>query len=227
MTPRMSSFSHRGFSLVEILCVIAVLAILAGLLISTLSNSVQKSHAAKCVGNLRQYKIAWDLYANDNNGEFPPDGNGAPNPTWWQAIKSWNPDALPVHHLQCPANPDLNTINQTQEELFQRFTYSYNAHIGAYQIGGEEKQAMNRLQVKSQKDFPLFIDGKMVPEVGRLRYHWSPGNHFDSAGFWHQNQAHLLFLDGHVETFSNTVEGKAALTQLWAKFWNDYAQPWP
>lgn len=225
--------SQRGFSQVELLCVIAIMAILAAILVSSLRSIAEKGASAKCVSNLRQYHTAVDLYANDHQGDLPPDGNGATDPatgrrilTWWQTFKEWDPEVLPVDLLQCPSNPDLETINTTQEEVFQRFTYAYNGHLGAHPIGGAERQSMHRSRVKSLHNFPLFIDASIVPSVGRLRYHWSPGR-MAEAGFWHQDQAHVVFLDGHVEAFHNSEEGHQALWDIWDQFWADYAQSQP
>ena len=61
----------RAFTLTELLVVIAIIAILAALLLPTLSSARQKGSRAVCVSNLRQIGIATHNYAIDNQGSIP------------------------------------------------------------------------------------------------------------------------------------------------------------
>jgi len=56
-----------GFSLVELLVVIAVIAILASLLLPVLSAAKRRAHDAVCSGNLRQLGLAGQMYWSDND----------------------------------------------------------------------------------------------------------------------------------------------------------------
>lgn len=63
---------HRqAFTLVELLVVIATIAILAGLLLPALASAREKGRKAACISNLRQIGIAIMAYAGDNNGKIP------------------------------------------------------------------------------------------------------------------------------------------------------------
>ena len=61
-----------AFSLVELLVVIAVIAILIGLLLPSLAQARESARAAVCSSNLRQLHLASDLYASDSADRYAP-----------------------------------------------------------------------------------------------------------------------------------------------------------
>lgn len=77
----------RGFTLVELLVVIAVIAILAGLLLPVLSNAKYHGKNTVCKSNLRQIITAINGYVSDEQ-YFPAfaanTGNG--HGDWWKVI---------------------------------------------------------------------------------------------------------------------------------------------
>ncbi|MEW6157643.1 MAG: type II secretion system protein [Verrucomicrobiota bacterium] len=59
-------FSRLGFTILELLVVISVVAILASLLLPTIAQAKHQGRKAVCLSNKRQISIAWASYADDN-----------------------------------------------------------------------------------------------------------------------------------------------------------------
>ncbi len=75
--PRVSSL-RRGFTLVELLVVVAIIAILAGLSMAVFTNAINKAKTAVCQANLRHIGIGLLSFAADNDGCLPESGATIP-----------------------------------------------------------------------------------------------------------------------------------------------------
>ncbi|MEO1235290.1 MAG: type II secretion system protein [Planctomycetota bacterium] len=75
MTQPLSRRPAPGFSLVELLVVIGIIALLVGILLPVLSNARESAQSARCMSNMRQLTLAMTGYANDYNRQLPQPGN--------------------------------------------------------------------------------------------------------------------------------------------------------
>lgn len=69
--PRVPRYSGQAFTLLELLVVMAVVAVLAGLLAPALGRAKSQAYQATCVSHLRQLGVATRLYADDNQDRLP------------------------------------------------------------------------------------------------------------------------------------------------------------
>lgn len=111
---RAAGARRYGFTLLELLIVIAIIALLIGILLPSLKRSVDLAKATACKSNLRQVGQALYLYRIDNNGWLPQArksdsmpsgrrGDRAPREPWFgQVVQTYLGDA---GVLRCPKDP--------------------------------------------------------------------------------------------------------------------------
>ena len=191
-----------AFTLLELLVVIALIALLAGLLLPALSKAKAKVRSATCLNNLKQWGIATQLYTTDNDDLLPPEGtpNGlSTNAAWYVDLPialglkpycemPWrtNPAALLGHTIWiCPANTNRSNGNNL-------FHYCLNEHVDG--TGDLDKPIrFSSINCPGQVVW-LFDNGKRAAVAQQNNVHTN----------LHQRGAQFLFLDGHVGRFRNT-----------------------
>ncbi len=206
---------HTALTLVELLVVIAIIGVLVALLMPAIQAARASARAASCKNNLRQIGLSILQFCDVNDGEFPE---------WWHAkhkvddaagIHSWiytlapyleNVDAIRV----CPEDP-LNV-----ERLQAKATsYLINDYLARKELA-DAKHNLRQIQTTSRTISLFEIADKLSA---------TPSNEHVHASFWfapffvehgevlyqierevqidrHQQSAHYLYLDGHVETIS-------------------------
>jgi prepilin-type N-terminal cleavage/methylation domain-containing protein len=86
---------RSGFTLVELLVVISIIALLMAVLMPALARVRSQAKAVLCLSNLKQWGLAFSLYTSDNDGKFMngyvpqssgymwAGGNGGGMGSWW------------------------------------------------------------------------------------------------------------------------------------------------
>ncbi|HEX8913591.1 MAG TPA: type II secretion system protein [Humisphaera sp.] len=170
---------RRGFTLVELLVVIGIIALLMSILLPTLGRVKEQANAIKCGSNLRQVGLAFVMYANDNGGKLPPrnasrsDGPTGKTSDWifWQTGRelgesnvmkyvggSGVSDAL----LRCPSdqNADERPLNGNDAKVGPyKYSYTVNVYmITNGQIPSQYDRALNIGTVRNSTEKILAIE---------------------------------------------------------------------
>ena len=87
---------RRGFSLIELLVVISIIGLLAGMLLPALKQARESARTALCASNLRQLGLATQMYVDDYGRYFNYFTSQGANRLWYFGLESpYSPSGAP------------------------------------------------------------------------------------------------------------------------------------
>ena len=130
----------ENFTIIELLIVISIIVILAGLLLPALNSAREKGRITTCVGNLKQFSSYAIFYMDDNDGWYAA---GEWRKQLWDYLKtgivydpSRNYTAIARYSkLRCPAVPRQNGEGNEINITYNIAGVSYLPADGSYQAG--------------------------------------------------------------------------------------------
>jgi prepilin-type N-terminal cleavage/methylation domain-containing protein len=135
---RKATSTPGGFTLVELLVVIGIIALLISILMPSLNRARQAAQSVQCLSNLRQLYFGVRFYADDNKGCFP----AAPvNHYQWPVPRMLGRDSEGHNYIKSPnvwacpsdATDQINTIPGGYSNQFiggGNISYAYNQTCG-------------------------------------------------------------------------------------------------
>jgi len=216
-----------GFTLVELLVVMAIILLLAALLLPALSAAKSHAWSAGCLSNLKQQQIAWHVYAGDNRESLVPNDS-------FSSVSQQGSTNLPFSSESgatwCPGIAPLDT---TTSNICQGLLYPYNQSAGIYRCPADLSSVSNNPGLSRTRSYCMNISLCCDDGVGSFRtaseiYNPSPAQLFvlidthpldiwdstfgifsansvysnywlDLPADWHGRGANLSFADGHAE----------------------------
>ena len=132
--PRSGSQSAGGFTLVELLVVIGIIALLVGILLPVLNGARQAAQSTQCLSNVRQLVTACVLYSNENHGFWPPAAadEDTTNLLRWHGSRAVATDLFDLRRDPSPLKPYLSEGIKTCPSLQKDLLAGAEAGAGGY-----------------------------------------------------------------------------------------------
>ena len=231
---------RQYFTLIEMLIVIAIIAILASMLLPALNKAKEKAQAVSCINSAKQIVLSCNQYANDFG--FLPlcNDNRIGNEKGRPAYVLWQSGYLKNRKLfkyGCAVTrPRQNSVDYA--ENFQ-VRYGYNQYIGTL-VNGQVQNLWGkdctpvRLGSISSPSHKVLISDYSSPDAGNLAYvrYYNDIVTENSSGrsfYCHSSRSNFAFIDGHAEAVAYQNIGLKhnntgpSSTQYW--LWPTYSGP--
>lgn len=229
INPELSVRRH-GFTLIELLVVISIIALLIALLLPALSKARGQAQSISCMSNLRQWALAHQMYADDNQDKFVTAWGGlTTSPMWFDHLAYYISSQDPTNPgfmrnrlsnetlKNCPtkvydATPGRGSAPENGVEF--RPDYMINADLCPWYENGvdiwrEDEVAKELGNVKKMSKTLLMVDG-IYGVWGMIRFiqRTDPGYVNPTVAYRHSDAANVAFVDGHAQTMRNPGPGQ-------------------
>jgi prepilin-type N-terminal cleavage/methylation domain-containing protein/prepilin-type processing-associated H-X9-DG protein len=218
---------RRGFTLVEVLAVAAIVAILAALAVPAWNRAGERARAAGCVTKLKTLGLGIQLYSQDHDGDLPRSFHSAGahrEPGWAASIAPYL--GAPSANSVAEWKPVFNRFFRCPSDSSSDPTvYSYGLNV-FYELtpDGDDYEGSpatwrRLLQVPHPSKTILLAETRPVPFGDHFMCHqWSGTAAARNAVSFdrHAKKANFLFADGHVDPLLvETTFAPLQGTDLW------------
>jgi prepilin-type N-terminal cleavage/methylation domain-containing protein/prepilin-type processing-associated H-X9-DG protein len=219
-----------GFTLVELLVVIGIIAVLAALLLPAINLVRASAQTTNCASNMRQFGLAFGIYLQDNDERWATG-------MWHQLLQEYINESGPIGTLtvpavyklcHCPSVPAL-----TSAGVALNASYSYTGHYYAsYNSGVPYYFAWQLVSTP-----PIIADARIVRRTEKcvLSETWDDTNTNAGQASWGKSQlcagqvamvhragSNFLLADGHMQFVRMTGYTRFIPKSLSDNLWHPY-----
>jgi prepilin-type processing-associated H-X9-DG protein/prepilin-type N-terminal cleavage/methylation domain-containing protein len=198
-----------GFTLIEMLVVIAIIMILAAMTFPVYEIVTKRAEAAHCSSNIRNLAVAVGLYAEDYDGFLIPARTSQGAPAVYGT--SWDVLLLPYQRSE-----ELYLCLSDQTPAFASGTtcykHSYGINLDLTMIGGYNGASLTMSELTDPTRSILFFDIKGSAKALGSSY---PVNGLSRVDARHNGGANFSFVDGHAR-WLKTETTTAGTPNMWA-----------
>ena len=194
----------KSFTLIELLLVIAIIAILAGMLLPALNNARERARIATCLSNHKQISLALIFYADENDGQYPSayDKNYGSNRKEWNKRLYTDKYVTPKKSLICPADPYSAAATSLDDVYYSGigFRTVYENSPGVF-WSSDSKYIINQKSITIPSEYVVLGDTKQNSSSKKGFYTLT--NNTDKTktlALRHKKNLNVAFLDGHAKT---------------------------
>ncbi|MDD2710920.1 MAG: DUF1559 domain-containing protein [Verrucomicrobiae bacterium] len=182
-------------TLTELLVVLTVISALCALLLPALAAAREKGRQISCLCNLKQFGLAYQAYANDNDGWLLVGGDAAVGtPTqWYEALYPYLEKKSKVYG--CPSDAGWKDgYKGTHSYSYYKISYGYNYCYLGFNVGTTVATQQNLASI-SEPSRTIFIADKETGGPGLIL---PASSGYRPVSLRHSGGGNLLLLDGHV-----------------------------
>ena len=203
MSDTRSNVGVSGMTLIELLCVMGIIAILAALLLPALAQAQARARRLQCSSHLHQVGIGFVNFANEHHGRFPmavPMSVGGTLELAQSGYRLEGDFYFSFRHFQAASNelvtPKLVVCPSDTRPPASNFATLSNANL-SYFVGVNAKFARPASVLAGDRNLTndYITPSTLVRLGGNYPLHWTAE--------LHRFKGNLLFADGHVEEKSS------------------------
>ena len=192
-----------GFTLLELLLVIAIIAIVAAMLLPAVSKATARAKRVQCIDHLRQTGIGFQNFAHEHNGQFPMAVPASAGGTLELAQNSYRIPGefyFSFRHLQALSNelvtPKLAICPSDTRDAASNFASLNNEHVSYFVAVSAEYSQPNSILAGDRNLTNDYAGPATIVRLG-------PNNALRWTRELHQFKGNLLMSDGRVEEKNN------------------------
>jgi len=221
-----------GFTLVELLVVISIIALLLAILMPSLSKARKSAQKVVCLSNMKSVGVVWNAYAGDNSDVIVPVNV---EQEWFDRMPKYIFRDISLFRARWPEKPAANIFMCPANAV--TYVYNYTVYATNYALNDRcgvqwsdrsvQYFPTKRTNIMRPSEKIIFSDAKVISATGveyKYTNTWSdPAKAYIGVDYWigrfhGKDGSNFMWADGHssFENYSKWDARKSAGAKLWS-----------